>query len=310
MALSFTKAVREKVFLKVLLQGASGSGKSVSALRLATGIAGKSGGRIAMIGTESSRDLYYSNEYDYDLLQLEEPFTPEKYEEAIDAAVAAGYSVLIIDSITHEWNYLNDTHDKMPGNSFTNWGKLKPRHSQFMEKILLAPIHTICTARGKDQWVLEEKNGKQVPKKVGLGAQQDKNISYEYTVSLMLDQDTHVASSDKDNTHLFDGRYDVLTERDGEKLYAWANEGAEHKEKPKQQFTYETASEDPAESLKALKAEIIQMCGDLGGTKNEALMTTLKSYIPSGNPNALRDLDKARDLANALKSVQPLDTQS
>ena len=110
------------------------------------------------------------------------------------------------------------------GNSFQNWGKLKPRHRKFMDTILNAPIHIIATARGKDEWVMEDKGGKQVPKKVGLGAQQDKDVTYEYTVSFMIEQDTHIASPDKDNTHLFEGRYEVLTEKDGEKLYDWAND--------------------------------------------------------------------------------------
>lgn len=172
-------------------------------LKMATGIAKKCNSGIAYIGTEGSRNKYYANEFSYDLLELEEPFECEKYMEAIDAAVDAGYKVLIIDSMTHEWKWLNDIHDKMPGNSFTNWGKLKPRHHKFIDKVLNSPIHIIATARGKDDWVLEDKNGKQVPKKVGMGQQQDKDISYEYTVSLMIEQDTHVASSDKDNTHLF-----------------------------------------------------------------------------------------------------------
>ena len=176
MAIGFQKAKREQVWLKVLLSGASGSGKSYSALKVATGIAKECGSGIAYIGTEGSRNKYYADEFDYDLLELEEPFECEKYIEAIDAAVEAGYKVLIIDSMTHEWKWLNDVHDKMPGNSFTNWGKLKPRHHKFMDKVLNSPIHIIATARGKDDWVLEDKNGKQVPKKVGMGQQQDKDI--------------------------------------------------------------------------------------------------------------------------------------
>ena len=306
MALSFVKAVREKVFIKVLLSGASGSGKSMSALRMATGIANKCNGKIAMIGTESSRDLYYSNEFDYDLLQLEDPFTPEKYMEAIDAAISAGYKVLIIDSLSHEWKYLNDIHDKMPGTSFQNWGKLKPRHSAFMEKILQAPIHTICTARGKDEWVLEEnENGKKVPKKVGLGAQQDKNITYEFTVSLVVDQNTHIASTDKDNTHIFDGVYNVVTEKDGEKLYDWANTGEAHVERPKN--TYSEASMSNDDMLKSVKKEIVEMCVSLGGTKNTEMMELIKSYVPSGNPNAIKNLDNAKDLLNKLQSIKPIE---
>ena len=141
----------------------------------------------------------------------------------IDDAINAGYKVLIIDSLSHEWKWLNDQHDKMPGNSFQNWGKLKPKHSRFMDKVLNATIHIIATARGKDEWVMEDKNGKQVPKKVGLGAVQDKEVTYNYTVSFILEQDTHIANADKDNTHLFEDRYEPLTEKDGKRLIAWAN---------------------------------------------------------------------------------------
>lgn len=219
----FQKAKREQIWVKVLLTSPSGGGKSYSALRLATGIAEKAGSRIAYIGTEGSRDKFYADEFDYDLLSLEEPFTDKSYMDAIEEAVDGGYKVLIIDSLSHEWKWLNDLHDKMPGNSFQNWSKLKPRHRKFMDTILNAPIHIIATARGKDEWIMEDQNGKQVPKKVGLGAQQDKDVTYEYTVSFMIEQNTHIASPDKDNTHLFENRYEVLTENDGKRIYDWAN---------------------------------------------------------------------------------------
>ena len=306
MAIGFQKAKREQVWLKVLLSGASGSGKSYSALKVATGIAKECGSGIAYIGTEGSRNKYYADEFDYDLLELEEPFECEKYIEAIDAAVEAGYKVLIIDSMTHEWKWLNDIHDKMPGNSFTNWGKLKPRHHKFMDKVLNSPIHIIATARGKDDWVLEDKNGKQVPKKVGMGQQQDKDISYEYTVSLMIAQDTHVASADKDNTKLFDGRFEVLTEKDGVRLYEWANKGeapAPKKETPK----YTETTYDSEDMLKSVKKEIISVCTELGGTKNADLMAVLKTYVASGNPNAIQSLEEAKKCLTEIKTIKPIE---
>ena len=306
MAIGFQKAKREQVWLKVLLSGASGSGKSYSALKVATGIAKECGSGIAYIGTEGSRNKYYADEFDYDLLELEEPFECEKYIEAIDAAVEAGYKVLIIDSMTHEWKWLNDVHDKMPGNSFTNWGKLKPRHHKFMDKVLNSPIHIIATARGKDDWVLEDKNGKQVPKKVGMGQQQDKDISYEYTVSLMIAQDTHVASADKDNTKLFDGRFEVLTEKDGARLYEWANKGdapAPKKETPK----YTETTYDSEDMLKSVKKEIISVCTELGGTKNADLMAVLKTFVPSGNPNAITSLEEAKNCLTQIKAIKPIE---
>lgn len=304
MALSFVKAVREKIFLKILLSSPSGGGKSYSALRLAKGIADKCDSRIAYVGTQGSRDLYYSNEFDYDLIQLDAPFSIDKYIEAIDAAIDAEYKVLIIDSISAEWAWLNDVHDKMPGNSFQNWGKLKPEHQKFIDKILLSPIHIICTARGKDEWVLEESStGKKVPKLVGLGSQQDKNIAYNYTVSFTLDQDTHVATATKDNTHIFTNKYDVLTEKDGIALYDWANSSdvpAHVKEMPK----YEEASESPEDVLAAIKKEIVDICVKLGGSKNNELMATLKTFVPSGNPNAIKSIEKAKECLTKIQTLE------
>ena len=300
----FQKAKREQVWLKILVEGASGSGKSMSALRLATGLANKCGSRIAYIGTEGSRDLYYASAYDYDLLQLDE-YEPEKYVEALSEAIDAGYKVCIIDSLTHEWVKLNDIHDKMPGNSFTNWGKLKPRHRAMMDKILYSPIHIIATARAKDTWVLEEKNGKQVPKKVGLGGQQDKDIAYEYTVSLMIDQDQHIATADKDNTGLFDGKYDVLTEKHGEMLFNWAN-SSDIPATVKETKSFTEATITPEDELKSIKADIIALCKELGGTKNEAMMQSLKTFVASGNPNAIKSIDKAKECLAALQKIPPV----
>lgn len=294
--MAFAKAKREQVWLKALLTGPSGSGKSYSALRIAKGLSKKCKSSIAYIGTEASRDKFYANEFDYDLLQLEAPYSIEKYNAAIDEAIDAGYKILIIDSLSHEWTYLNDLHDKMPGNSFQNWGKLKPKHNSFMQKILTAPIHVIATARGKDEWTLEDKNGKQVPKKVGLGAQQDKNITYEYTVSFVIDQDTHIAHADKDNTHLFDGKYEILTEKDGEALYEWANTGDAPATKPVETIAV-------SKTLDEIKKEIINKAVELGGTKNKELMDTIKEFAANGNPNSIQDVETANACLEKINSI-------
>lgn len=293
--MAFVKAKREQVWLKVLLTGASGAGKSFSALRLATGIAKKCNSDIAYIGTEGSRDKYYADTFDYALLQLEAPYSTDKYIKAIDEAVAGGFKVLIIDSISHEWQWLNETHDKMPGNSFTNWGKLKPKHKAFMEKILHSPIHIICCSRGKQEWTLEDKNGKQVPKKVGLGAEQDKQIAYEYTLSLVIDQESHIASVDKDNTRLFDGKYEILTETHGEALYDWANTG----EKP---VTPPTTSQPAEADLESIKSEIISKATNLMKSHKNEVIETLK-IAPEGNPNKLSDVETATKLLEALNNI-------
>lgn len=312
--MAFVKAVREKVYLKALLTGASGSGKSQSALELATGIARKCGSEIAYIGTEGDRDKLYAQykskhgdyDFQYDLLQLEDPFTTDKYIAAIDEALDSGYKVIIIDGLSAEWKWLNDTHDKMPGNSFTNWGKLKPKHRQLIDKILTSPAHILSCARGKDEWLMEERNGKQVPKKVGLGSQTDKDISYEMMLSLQLDQDTHIAHADKDNTGLWDeNRYSVICAKDGEALFHWCENGTVPAPKPlKIQKNVENTMED---DISTIKQEIITMCVTLGGQKNENLMSTLKEFVPSGNPNAIKDVDKAKECLSKINGIKPIE---
>ena len=309
--MGFVKAMRKKVNAKVLLSGPSGAGKSQSACELATGLFRRCGGTgIAYIGTEGDRDMLYAQTkskhgdytFEYDLLQLSDPFTTDKYIAAIDEAIDAGYKVCIIDGLSAEWKWLNDTHDKMPGNSFTNWGKLKPKHRALLDKILSAPMHIICCARGKDEWMLEEKNGKSVPKKIGMGSQTDKDISYEVMLSIQIEQDTHLAHADKDNTGLWgETRFSVITAKDGEALYEWCEKGEQPEQRPVIQKSADII--DVVDDLKNVKTQIIAIAKELGGTSNEQLMNTIKEYSSNGNPNAIRDVNKARELLARLKSL-------
>ena len=305
--MAFVKAKREKVYMKALLTGASGSGKSMSSLELAYGMYKKCGGPgIAYIGTEGDRDKLYAEQksrhgdytFDYEIDQLTDPFTTDKYIASINDAIDAGYKVCIIDGLSAEWKWLNDTHDKMPGNSFTNWGRLKPKHRQLIDRILTAPMHIFCCARGKDEWLMEDKNGKQVPKKVGLGSQTDKDISYEVMLSLQLDQDTHCAHADKDNTTLWpETRYSVITEKDGEALYDWCEQGEIPKPKP----VIEKVEE--VDDLKSIKAEIVTIAKELSATNKDLVMETIKKYAANGNPNAIKDIEKAKQLLAELKQL-------
>lgn len=309
--MAFVKAIREKVYAKVLITGPSGCGKSMGAEEMATGMYRKCGGAgIAYIGTEGDRDKLYAQgkskhgdyTFEYDLLQLTDPFTTDKYIAAINEAIEAGYKVCIIDGLSAEWKWLNDTHDKMPGNSFTNWGKLKPKHRELIDKILAAPMHIICCARGKDEWLLEDRNGKSIPKKVGMGSQTDKDISYEMMLSLQVEQDTHLAHADKDNTGLWpETRYAVITAKDGEALYEWCEKGEQPA--PKIEIQKNVAPVTTDDDIKVVKAQIIDRCKELGGTGNAEMMALLKSYVASGNPNAIRDIAKAKELLEKLNNM-------
>ena len=300
--MAFKKALRAMVWLKIQFVGTSGSGKTTSALLIAKGLAKKMGGRIAFISTEKSRTLYNADKFDYDVEELSD-YSPEAYITAIDEAIDAGYKIIIIDSTSHEWQWLNDTHSKMPGNSFQNWGKLKPRHARLMRKILECPAHVITCARGKTEWTMEEKNGKQTPVKIGLGSEGDKQSDFEYTISFMLSQGTHIASVNdggKDNTGLFEDKYEVITEKHGELLYDWANSGVIAPVIIKEPESNEEMVQD---ELKSIKLQIISAAKALGGSSNDAVMNLIKEYVPSGNPNAIRDIDKAKDLLSRIETM-------
>lgn len=301
MANPFQKAKREQIWTKVLLAGPSGAGKTYSALRLATGLAGKCGSRIAAIDTEKGRIRYYAEEFDFDDIQLDD-YSPEAYSKMIWAAADAGYKVLIIDSSSHEWTYCYETVNKMPGNSFTNWGKMTPRHDKFMEAILQSPMHIICTVRGKDEYVLEEKNGKQTPKKVGLGYKQRDDVEYEYTITFNLQQDTHNANAMKDNTHIFEKKFDPLTEKDGEAIYEWANSGEAVVKKPvvkpEPTIVYDSV-DDAREKISAKVADLID-----SGVPREEIGKIIKAVGGTANYNKIDDAGMLGNILAALGKLE------
>jgi hypothetical protein len=158
------------------------------------------------------------------VLNLESPFSPESYIDAIDFVVNQGMEVIILDSITHEWEYLLDYHSSLSGNSFTAWSKVTPRHQAFISKLLQAPVHIIATMRSKSDYVLSEKNGKTVPEKVGLKSIQRDGMDYEFTLVFDLDI-KHNAVATKDRTGLFSSKPEFkITSATGQQISQWCLE--------------------------------------------------------------------------------------
>lgn len=206
----------------------------MSALLIAYGLCGN-WEKVAVIDTENRSADLYAHLGTYKTLSLEPPYSPERYIEGIDLCIQAGIEVIVIDSTSHEWEYLLDYHSSLQGNSFTNWGKVTPRHEGFVNKILQSNAHFICTMRSKTDYVLSEKNGKQVPEKVGMKSVQRENLEYEYTVVLELDM-THRAKASKDRTGLFSGKPEFIPSIDtGRAILDWCNQGADNPDL----FTYE-----------------------------------------------------------------------
>lgn len=336
--MGFKKAVRDDIFAKVLFISPSGGGKSFSALRVAKGMAkaleDKMGEevRVAYIGTENSRDTYYADEFDYDLLQIKNDYKPENYIDALDDAIEAGYKVCIVDSLSHEWTGKGgclEIHSKIQGNSYTAWQKVTPRHEKFMDKLLESDIHIIATVRGKDKYVLTEENGKQIPKKVGLGYQQRDDLEYLFTTAFTLEQDNHVFTAVKDNTHLFEDRNDIITEKDGVAIIDWCSGGDVkakkqelqkekekamekiklNEEKEAEKLTEESKKKKTAkkkdQSLDGLKKQIVELCAELSNNgKRDGVVALMKELAGTPNPNKIEDMEVAEKVLEALQGLE------
>lgn len=219
------KAQRKRAKIRLALQGPSGSGKTFSALQIAFGLC-NDWAKVAVIDTENNSADLYSHLGSYYVLPLSVIPSPERYIEAIDACEKASMEVIILDSITHEWEFLLDYHASLPGNSFTNWSKVTPRHDAFVQKVLSSKCHIICTVRTKTDYVLTEKNGKQVPEKVGLKSVQRDGLDYEMTLVFDLSIKNYAAAS-KDRTGLFFGKPEQkLSVETGKMILEWCNSGA------------------------------------------------------------------------------------
>lgn len=228
------KSSRKKAKIKLGLAGPSGSGKTYSALKIAYGMC-NDWNKIAVIDSENGSADLYSNMGSYNVLSISAPFHPQKYIEAIKTCEAADIDVIIIDSITHEWSGKGgclDLHEtaiqkQRQANSFTAWAEVTPLHQSFIDTILQCSKHIITTVRSKTEYVMTEKNGRQVPTKMGMAAVTRDGFEYELTLSLDLDIN-HKAFVSKDRTELFADKPSFIPEeKTGAMILGWCEAGTD-----------------------------------------------------------------------------------
>ncbi|MRX64376.1 AAA family ATPase [Maribacter luteus] len=224
------KAKREQIKLRIGISGPSGFGKTYSALKMAYGMTNDHS-KIAIIDTENGSASLYTHLGTYNTLLMEGPFPPEKYIEAIEICEKAGMEVIIIDSISHEWNGRGgclQIHEKL-GGRFQDWGKVTPRHQAFIDKILASHCHIITTARRKVGYSMGiGANGKINVVKYGTKEITREGFEYELTVNFELINEDHLVKVSKDRTGLFINKPDfIINSSTGRKLVSWANNGVE-----------------------------------------------------------------------------------
>jgi hypothetical protein len=193
MTFHFKPAVREQVSLLIALAGASGSGKTYSALRLAKGMAPS--GKIAFLDTEARRGLHYAEQFDFMHADMRPPFRPQAFIDGIKAAEEAGAEVVIIDSFSHEYDGeggimdwaddLEKSGTKSPG----NWKIPKGAHKKLMNALLQCRASIIFCLRADEKIRIGRENGKTVVEPLGWMPICEKRFMFEMTASFTLTPD-------------------------------------------------------------------------------------------------------------------------
>lgn len=222
------KATRRKAKIRLGLSAVSGGGKTYSAILVAKGLCGDLS-KVAIIDTENGSADLYAHLGDYNVLPLTAPFTPERYIEAIRSCEKAGMEVIIIDSISQEWDGKGGCLEivEQLGGKYQDWAKVTPRHQAFLEAILHSPCHVITTVRRKQDYEMIKDGNRIKIEKGGLREITREGFEYELTINLEMDTN-HNASASKDRTGLFMGKPSfVPSEKTGEIIAQWCEQGEE-----------------------------------------------------------------------------------
>lgn len=194
---SFKRAEKGKKPLRMVVGGASGSGKTYTSLLFSQYLSDLSGKPTACLDTEHGRMALYADQFDFDVIEVDPPFTPDRLTSLLAEAEEAGYGQFLIDSTTHFWNgsggmleIVNDIASKQfKGNSYMAWSKATPMQQAVVDALLRSNMHIIVTTRAKQEYAETEVNGKKRYEKLGMGMVQREGFEYDFDFALMMDMD-------------------------------------------------------------------------------------------------------------------------
>ena len=248
------KAEKKRVKLKMAVQGPSGSGKTWGALALAKNMWPEA--KVCVIDTENESASLYADRFAFDTIPLGPPFTTARYVECIEAVVKGGYGVLIIDSITPQWDGEGGILRRKEAleranpnaNGYALWSRFTPEHEAFKQIILQSPLHVICTMRSKQEYALQpDEKGKLKPVKLGLAPIQRDQLDYEFTLVFDVNL-SHNAAVSKDRTGLFDEQAVNLADpKTADAIRGWLESGVEVAQKPASASATPAPAQPPAQ---------------------------------------------------------------
>lgn len=231
MTFTFTPATKEAAKARIALAGPSGSGKTYTALVTARALA--AGGKVAVIDTERESASLYADEFAFDTLNMH-TYDPRDLIKALAAAGAAGYTVVVVDSLSHFWMGQDGMLEQVDhaakrsygGNSFGGWKEARPMERQMIDALLAYPGHVLVTMRTKSEWVVQEnERGRKEPKKIGTKPEQRDGIEYEFTIVGDLDLEHTLVISKSRARPLADAVIKSPDEKFGEAVLEWLGNG-------------------------------------------------------------------------------------
>jgi len=339
---TFKEGKRENIPLLIGIAGGTGSGKTFSALRLATGLAG--GEKFAVIDTENGRALHYADAFKFDHTELRAPFRPERYLEVIEQA-AKSYGVVIVDSFSHEYagdggllDWHEDELDRIAGSdfkrreaaNFSAWVRPKMEHKKLVTRLLQLNAHLIVCLRAEEKIeIVRGKGGKieVVPKKtlaghVGWIPVAEKNFAYELTLSLVLTPDEPGIPKPiklEEQHKPFLPLDKPISEETGRRLAEWAK-GSEGDAKPTAVGSAQAPlagkpapppSEDPFAgleeqpgTLKLTPAQLRRRIETSGITQEQVAEIGARMFKGKGGTKSLNDAERG-ELWQAVVKVDP-----
>ena len=290
MTYTFKPATRGQSSVMIGIAGPSRSGKTFSALRIATGLAG--GGPIYFIDTERGRALQYADNFSFLHTELNEPFSSERYMEAIQQAAKAEAAVVIVDSASHAHEgpggileqqeaeltrMAGKDYAKRERVKFAAWIKPKAAHNKYVNAILQVNTHMIFCFRAKDKLVMAKgMDGKTQPLSVGWTPICTDRFEYEMTAMLVLPEGAKGTPDLEAKSTGLRTPMDTMIEANkqldeslGEKLAKWARGKAA---KPAAAKKEEAPPEPPPDGFHIQKQKSLVQCDSVDDWEGKMLL--------------------------------------
>jgi hypothetical protein len=305
--IEFREAKREAAPVLVGIAGPSGGGKTFSALRLARGLA--NGQPFAMCDTENGRALHYADFFpEMHHAHLRAPFSPAAYTEAIQAADAQGFKVIVVDSMSHEWEgdggvlkMQEAEYERMGGKEsarMSSWIAPKTAHKDMVRKLLQVKAHVVLCMRAEDKIEIVKVNGKtEVRAKETLTSILgwipicERRLPFELTMSFLVTPDAPGVPKPVKLQEQHRGFFPLdqpITETAGRALGEWAAGGAAPAPAP----TPEPAPADP--DVFPVTVEQWRELVRASGLTAAEIAPVGRELFPGRSVEALSDLERGR----------------